>query len=36
MKFICVGGISKPRDGDTTEDEGPVENEGSELGSELG
>ena len=36
VKFICGGGVSRPRDGDDTRDESPVEEEGSELGSELG
>mgnify|MGYP000187859586 CR=1 FL=1 len=36
VKFICGGGVSRPRDGNDTKDEVPVEEEGSESGSELG
>ena len=32
VKFICGGGISNPKVGVTADLEGPVENEGSELG----
>lgn len=36
VKFICGGRASRPRDGGDTRDEVPVEEGGSELGSELG